>query len=323
MRCLVLAAIGLALLAVVVSPVKGRFTEQHACGTQEVWTRHSSNRTLPAAPVCVGEGTCDDPTVRDAAPWNPMTINTVVHVFNSATGKAPNGVGLTKVDQQMTTLNEDFEPYNIQFTVQDVLFHNDGDFYCLSAYGQNGDEWYYQIQELKDKYAVSPTRNINIFITCQDQGDQGTLLGIGTFPWDESATTSLGGLWLNSASTGSGLRTLSHEMGHTLGLWHTFHGVSEVTGCRDACYEDVHSPFDAAADDVGDFCADTPATPLNYECSAPAGSDCTRVSWGDTDVSNIMSYSPDECMNHFTEDQAARMHCWVCDAISGVVAKGC
>jgi len=184
----------------------------------------------------------------------------------------------------------------------DVLFHPfpspySGDS-CISAYGSSqyqqisscvayilpntlsvvdGDEWYYQIEAIKEAYAVTPSKAINIFITCQDsvrlslsfyslqfsssshvsQSNQGTLLGIGTFPWDPLATSSLGGLWLNSLATGYGLKTLTHEMGHNLGLWHTFHGVSEVTSCRSACYEYAHAFEDPAANTIGDFCSDT------------------------------------------------------------------
>ena len=35
---------------------------------------------------------------------------------------------------------------------------------------------------------------------------------------------------------GAGGKTMSHEMGHCLGLWHTHHGVDEVSECG-SCYE--------------------------------------------------------------------------------------
>lgn len=43
-------------------------------------------------------------------------------------------------------------------------------------------------------------------------------------------------------------------MGHNLGLWHTFHGVSEVRGCTDPCREVVHELTDPKADIVGMLC---------------------------------------------------------------------
>lgn len=78
-------------------------------------------------------------------------------------------------------------------------------------------------------------------------------------------------------------RTMTHEVGHYLGLYHTFQG-----GC--------------ASDD---FCADTPpiAAP-NYGC--PTGTD--SCPGGDIDmVENYMDYSDDACMNVFTNDQKARV----------------
>ena len=80
------------------------------------------------------------------------------------------------------------------------------------------------------------------------------------------ALRSVGGLWINSITINSEgqakrIATLPHELGHNFGLWHTFHGVSEVSGCGNACKENVHPIVDPQADTVGDFCADTPATP--------------------------------------------------------------
>ncbi|NOY48207.1 MAG: T9SS type A sorting domain-containing protein [Chlorobi bacterium] len=78
-------------------------------------------------------------------------------------------------------------------------------------------------------------------------------------------------------------RTMTHEVGHYLGLFHTFQD-----GCSD-----------------GDFVADTPAvaTP-NYGC--PAGTD-SCVSAGLDMIENYMEYTDDSCMNVFTNDQKTRI----------------
>jgi hypothetical protein len=76
-------------------------------------------------------------------------------------------------------------------------------------------------------------------------------------------------------------RTMTHEVGHYLALFHTF---------QDGCAG-------------GDQCADTPAVDNpNFGCPT------THQSCGDLDmVRNYMDYTNDSCMNVFTNDQKARV----------------
>jgi zinc-dependent metalloproteinase lipoprotein len=82
-------------------------------------------------------------------------------------------------------------------------------------------------------------------------------------------------------------RTLTHEIGHFLGVRHIF---SDNGICED------------------DFCNDTPiqsnATRITTPCNLVIG----RISCGTTSmVQNFMDYSHDICMNIFSKDQVARM----------------
>lgn len=52
--------------------------------------------------------------------------------------------------------------------------------------------------EAKEKYARNTETRLNIYVTGQQQGAYGTLLGIGTFPWDPESTSAQGGLWVNA-----------------------------------------------------------------------------------------------------------------------------
>lgn len=78
-------------------------------------------------------------------------------------------------------------------------------------------------------------------------------------------------------------RTLTHEVGHFLGLLHTW----GVGGCG-----------------YTDYCEDTPGTgTASYSCGETAACDGPfRVMY-----ENFMDYSSDACMNMFTHNQVARM----------------
>lgn len=90
-----------------------------------------------------------------------------------------------------------------------------------------------------------------------------------------------------STSSANG-RTLTHEVGHYLGLRHTF---------QDGC--DIN----------GDNCSDTPPVQTaNYSCNYNANS-CSSDSPNLPDqIENYMDYTDDACQNMFTLDQKDIMH---------------
>lgn len=266
---------------------------------------------------CPLEGQCDDPSTRDATATTSKAINVIVHVMNSDSGTPPNGVTQSTVNDAIAELNSNFGGTGFTFTLANTRFHNDSNYHFIPCYNPNNSNWYAAILSMKDQYAEDPANNCNIFVTCQDPSRFGVLLGIGTFPWDTDALANRGGLWMNGAYFGAGERTLAHEMGHCLGLWHTHHGVSEVTSCG-SCYEFASNPSDVR----GDFCSDTPPTPTNFNCAPPGGSDCQGAAWGPTQPENYMGYAPDNCYTTFTGQQEKRMHCWT-DDILGAWTQGC
>lgn len=83
-------------------------------------------------------------------------------------------------------------------------------------------------------------------------------------------------------------RTMTHEVGHWLGLRHIWGDAADSNlGCG-----------------VDDFCADTPnAKTANFSCNA--NNSCTD---SPTDmIQNYMDYTNDTCMDTFTQDQKDRM----------------
>ncbi|KAF8643146.1 hypothetical protein AX16_009190 [Volvariella volvacea WC 439] len=114
------------------------------------------------------------------------------------------------------------------------------------------------------------------------------ILGVGTFPALYEELQNLDGILLHHYIVPGGPlppydlgRTLTHEIGHWLGLLHTFQG-----GCEEP----------------GDFVSDT--APQEAETG-----DCNfRVMCGiPTTPNNFMDYNPDSCQTRFTAGQIQRM----------------
>jgi len=252
--------------------------------------------------ACPGNGPCDDPTMRDASiPTTETPIKTYrlsIHVICNGNGTiCP--TTQQAVDDCVAWLNYHYSPWRIQF-VYESEFVNDNKYYILSSNEERG---------MKRRYADSPATKLNIYITDTSN------ISWGTFPWDSRALTDQGGIVMDRDHLFGTYPMPAHEIGHCLGLWHTFHGVSEVPACS-ACYEQAGRSA-AEGDVTGDFVSETAPTPRNFTCADPAGNDsCTGLPWGATNLTNFMGYGW-SCASAFTPQQTGRMHCWTEDTLSG------
>ncbi len=106
-------------------------------------------------------------------------------------------------------------------------------------------------------------------------------------------------------------RTLTHEIGHFLGLYHPFEAEGTCAGATAS-----------SCTSAGDRVCDTPSQlQPTYGCPASPGNTCLdRPCDGPDPAFNYLNYTDDACMNAFTQGQADRMHFFLSGARASLVS---
>ncbi|HET9271134.1 MAG TPA: zinc metalloprotease [Vicinamibacterales bacterium] len=207
-------------------------------------------------------------------------IPTYVHIITNSSGAG--NVSDAKVAEQIKVLNDAYNQWGHSFTLVSVDRTANNSWYTCSGGSCE--------TAMKTALHKGGKNDLNIYLNNMGGG----LLGWATFPWQYSSAPSMDGVVVLTASLPGGSAvpynlgdTATHEVGHWMGLYHTFQG-----GCNGQ----------------GDGVSDTPAerSPA-YGC--PVGRDsCTgRKTPGLDPIENFMDYTDDACMDTFTAGQDARM----------------
>ncbi|KAI0301824.1 Metalloprotease [Multifurca ochricompacta] len=220
--------------------------------------------------------------VGDAA--NSATVSVYFHVISQDSTLQGGSLSDASIAAQISALNSGYAGSGLSFALAGTTRTVNSDWF------NNAGPSSQQQTDMKSSLRQGGVADLNLYSVGFTSGSGQGLLGYATFPSDYSSNPQDDGVvFLYSSVPNGGTanydegKTVTHEVGHWVGLYHTFQG-----GCTGS----------------GDQVADTPAE-ASPASGCPIGRD-TCSSPGVDPIHNYMDYSYDSCMNQFTPGQITR-----------------
>ncbi|SGZ20653.1 BQ5605_C021g09291 [Microbotryum silenes-dioicae] len=234
-----------------------------------------------------GSGSATSRQAAIAAVVATKNVPVYFHVIQNAAGTSTrNGyISAATINSQISVLNQGFANSGVSFTLAGSDYTVNKDWFTNAGPSTS------QQTAMKNALRKGTAATLNLYSVGFVAGSGQGLLGYATFPESyRGAPEDDGVVFLYSSVPGGATenynkgKTVTHEVGHWVGLYHTFQG-----GCTGS----------------GDFVADTPAE-ASPASGCPTGRD-TCSSAGLDPVTNYMDYSYDSCMDNFTSGQSTRL----------------